>query len=682
MMKLRNLASGLILILFLFALSGYGQINYPGKHPGLARVEVSNTDRGKELWLENDVLSAHWLLSDNKMLSLNFKDKVNKKSIILEKEPLFSLAMEYGTIANHKSFRIMDRELIKDADINPASKRAADKLKGKTIALELINDSLGIHLHWEATLRNGSNYIQQSFNFYADKPVKINSIKLLNLPFKSNIKASSRVDGSPLVTKSMFFAIEHPMAKSIINDIEISSFLPRSGPLDNQVLKISTVWGVTPKDQLRRGFLYYVERERAAPYHQFLHYNSWYDLSWVDRKLEEKSSLNRIQTYADSLIVKRKVPMDGFLFDDGWDDNESLWQFNKNFSEGFTNLNKLARKFNSGVGVWMSPWGGYDEPKLQRLKYGQSQNPPFEINENGFTLTGENYNKRFTAISSKFARDYSIKIFKFDGVGAGNGADGASLDYQKDIEEFVKLISGLRSINPKIYFSLTVGTWPSPYWLNYGDAIWRAGDDTGMQGKGSKRQQWLNYRDAEAYKNTALRSPLYPLNSLMYHGICIADNGKPASFEMNDKDIEDEIWSFFGNGTSLQELYINPHKLNSTNWDCLAKAAAWAKANENVLVDVHWVGGDPAKEEVYGYAAWNNDRGVITLRNPSSQRKAFKVEVGQVFDLPEDTNKNYFFYDAKASPKDNSSLIASGDSFTISLEPFEVKVMNAQLMKK
>ena len=26
-------------------------------------------------------------------------------------------------------------------------------------------------------------------------------------------------------------------------------------------------------------------------------------------------------------------------------------------------------------------------------------------------------------------------------------------------------------------------------------------------------------------------------------------------------------------------------------WDILAKGAKWARANENVLVDAHWVGG-------------------------------------------------------------------------------------------
>ena len=38
---------------------------------------------------------------------------------------------------------------------------------------------------------------------------------------------------------------------------------------------------------------------------------------------------------------------------------------------------------------------------------------------------------------------------------------------------------------------------PSVYWLYYSDAIWRAEDDFGFAGTGSKRQQWVTYRDGD-----------------------------------------------------------------------------------------------------------------------------------------------------------------------------------------
>src|SRR5690606_34030324 len=143
-------------------------------------------------------------------------------------------------------------------------------------------------------------------------PVMAKEVVLLNIPANSGIKTTSYVDGSPLAGNQQFFAIENPMSQLDSTAKNISGFLPRLEPLNSGTLDVSVVWGVYPPHQERRAYLYYMERERAAPYHQLLHYNSWYDLSWHDRKMEEGSSMDRIQTYADSLITKRNTPMDAF----------------------------------------------------------------------------------------------------------------------------------------------------------------------------------------------------------------------------------------------------------------------------------------------------------------------------------------------------------------------------------
>ena len=310
------------------------------------------------------------------------------------------------------------------------------------------------------------------------------------------------------------------------------------------------------------------------------------------------------------------------------------------------------------------------------------QTPPFETNENGFSLSGPVYFKRFEKVTTDFILKDGISIFKFDGVGAGNGAAGAGLSYQKDIEALLLLIQKLRSIEPDLYLSLTVGTWPSVYWLDYGDAIWRAGGDMGSAGSGSKRQQWITYRDAESYKNIVKRAPLFPLNSVMLHGICITNVGYPASLEMDMKNVSDGIWSFFASGTSLQELYINPHLLTPAMWDCLAAAAEWSDDNKDVLKDVHWIGGDPAKGEVYGYASWSPRKGIFSLRNPSPVKKTFKVTLKKIFELPAASLSAFELHNA-IDPKDKASekTVQSENTFTITLEPYELKIWNAVPVK-
>jgi len=103
---------------------------------------------------------------------------------------------------------------------------------------------------------------------------------------------------------------------------------------------------------------------------------------------------------------------------------------------------------------------------------------------------------------------------------------------------------------------------------------------------------------------------------------------------MSDDDFASQVRAFFGAGTQLQELYITPSLLNQRNWDDLAEAANWSRRNADVLVDTHWIGGDPAKGEVYGWASWSPRKGVLVLRNPGGQPAAFTVNLQSLFELP------------------------------------------------
>ncbi|EHQ26871.1 hypothetical protein [Mucilaginibacter paludis] len=666
----RRFLLSLICLLVAGSTHSVAQVDYPGKEPGPALIKKTTGS----VVFTNNALTMSFSTAGKHLTITGFDDKQSHEHLAIGKGVLFSISVGQKLITSNEFTLIGDAVVSTLGGYTEATK-AADKLPGKKITADLENKQLGLKVHWEASLLNGANYVRQVFTFVASYSVNVSKITLVQLPATANAIKKGTVDGSPLVHNTLFFALEHPMSQTGGGKINNSIFLPRLNPVDHDApLTLSSVWGTTPTGQLRRGFLYYVERERAQPYHQMLHYNSWFDISWDNRKLNDSVCLDRIKVFKDSLIDKRKVQLKAFLFDDGWDDNKTLWKFNAGFPDGFGNIKTAAKAAHSTLGVWISPWGGYNEPKEQRIAYGKKQSPPFETNENGFSLTGPVYYDRFRAVTTNFIKNYDISMFKFDGVGAGNGASGANITYQKDIEAFLKLINGLREEKPDLYLSLTVGTWPSVYWLKYGDAIWRAGEDTGVEGDGPKRQQWITYKDAQAYKNIVKRAPLYPLNSVMYHGICIADNGLPGQLEMDDKNISDEVWMFFGSGTSLQELYVNPHKLNTADWDCIKNASNWSKANAKALDDVHWVGGDPAKGEVYGYAGWSDKNGVLSLRNPSPRPQTFVVNVANMLDIPAGYNKSYKFYNAKTG---GEQAAYQGESFTVKLAPFEVKVMSA-----
>lgn len=675
-MHLKKYTASLLFAFFLLILNPptFSQITYPGNPPGKAKAFRS----AKTISLENKVIRMDFEILGTQIHPVSFTDKINNNTLNLLSLKWFELTLKNGDIVADKDFQLLKKPLIRSVKPVKKTARYSDRLAGKKIEASFFSQASGLTIDWEATLTDGANYILQKWSFHTKDPLPIIKYSMLEVPASSTLQEGF-VDGSPLVSKQLFFALEHPMSHNEITEEKAVSYLPRQNalqPSDNLI--ITTVSGVTPPAQLRRGFLYYAERERAHPYRPYLHYNSWYDLSWVDRKMKEDSCLNRIRIYGDSLIRKRHVPLKAFLFDDGWDNDSTLWQVSNSFPNGFRTMDQLAASYGAHLGLWLSPWGGYGESQAQRLKYGQTQQPPFETNRHGFSLSGAVYFNRFKEVTTNFMLKDGVTIFKFDGVGAGNGASGAGLVYQKDIEALLSLTKDLRDVNPDLFLSLTVGTWPSPYWLYYGDAIWRAGSDFGYKGKGDKRQQWITYRDAESYKNVVKRAPLFPLNSVMLHGINISKVGYPEPLEMDMKDISDGIWSFFASGTSLQELYINPHLLTPDMWDCLAGAVKWSAENAHVLQDVHWVGGDPAQEEIYGYAAWDPVKGVFSLRNPSTKSQKISIDVQKIFELPANS-ASYFKITDAVHPESSSSEIKAGKgkSFTIVLAPFELKIFDA-----
>ena len=59
--------------------------------------------------------------------------------------------------------------------------------------------------------------------------------------------------------------------------------------------------------------------------------------------------------------------------------------------------------------------------------------------------------------------------------------------------------------------------------------------------------------------------------------------------------------------------------------DAVAETIRWSRANADVLADTHWIGGDPGRAEVYGWASWRPGKGILVLRNPSESPQDFSI---------------------------------------------------------
>jgi hypothetical protein len=226
------------------------------------------------------------------------------------------------------------------------------------------------------------------------------------------------------------------------------------------------------------------------------------------------------------------------------------------------------------------------------------------------------------------------------------------------------------------------GDWVSPYWLWTLDSLWRGGVDIVYHGEGSKRQQWITGTDVKAYKRTA-RAPLCPLNCLKYHSVWVAHTEAVRGYEnqeisYEERDVIDDIHFSFGTGKSLLEFFIDPKLMTPKNWDALAETGRWCRENADVLVDTHWVGGDPEQIQVYGFASWSPRKGIVSVRNPSPKPASYAIDVAKAFELPKGAASRYTVRRLWEPNKTAKPVtLEAGRPHTFELAAFEVLAFEA-----
>jgi hypothetical protein len=638
--------------------------------------QASASLQGDKLRLANNAIEAEWQFHPNGFVAITLTDHFTHRTLPLQSSA-FSITLQDGSVLKSSEMQVtVPPHLLKLVpDLN--SSQLAARFAGWQIEMGLADSTRQLQVTWRAVLRDGATYVRQELTLRATgKSLRISKVRLIDLTL-TGAHVCGSVKGSPIVAENLFFGFEHPLSESRASNHRAIAQIARELPLQaGQSVTYSSVAGVTPPGQLRRGFLAYIERERAHPYRTFLHYNSWYDIGYFSH-YNQADTLAAINAIGKELVQQRGVKMDSFLFDDGWDDPRNLWHFHGGFPAGFTPLTEAAAKYGAAPGIWLSPWGGYGEPRRQRLKFGKQQG--FETNAGGFALSAPRYYALFRETSLNFIKQFGINQFKIDGTGNADSAfPGAAFD--SDFQAAISLIHEWRTVKPDLYINLTTGTYPSPFWLPYADSIWRGGEDHSFMGVGSWRQRWITYRDADTYAGIVMSGPLFPLNSVMLHGLIYAQHANHLDSDPAH-DFADEVHDYFGTGTQLQEMYITPSLLSNKDWDTLAETAKWSRANADTLVDTHWLGGDPAMLEVYGWASWSPRKGIVVLRNPSDKSQDFTLDLNRAFELPPDAPRNYEARSPWQQDQQQPAIPLSATTpHTFHLEPFQVLTLEAMPM--
>lgn len=595
--------------------------------------------------LQNDLLKANFVAKNNHLF-FNGCEQLG----LLPGSELFSILLADGREVPASS---MNLKSVEELNLTPAEGAAKGSLKlnGKAIEAHFTFEDLSIV--WRAVLRDGSHYLRTEMDINANKDVAMRGIIAMKYSFNNKFSKQlphvvGNTRGAVIANDKIFAGLETPMGINTVASAPTVETSVLQGLWSRQTtLQAGKTWnvgavvGLIAKDQARRSFLAYSERERAVPWRATPVYISWYELN-IDRNNSEDYSENMtinqcvdvIKHWNKDFFKKYKKNVKTFVFDDGWD-QYGLWTFNKNFPNGFKEIDKEARKMGSGIGAWLGPVGGYGQSGTYRRNYWKDKG--------GMQLNNPAYYKTFLDACTNMINSYDFRFFKFDGISAQASAIGPDAGARGDenAEAIINIEREVRKIKPDIFLNTTVGTWASPFWFQFTDAVWRQVADYNVIGnQGSDRERWITYRDHLVYQNFVQNSPLCPINTLMTHGFILSKWGA-VSKDMDYEGIVRELRCAFACGSGMVELYNDYELMNKINkgalWKDLAECIDWQEANADVLPDIHWVGGHPwdgKKANIYGWAAWNGKKAVFTLRNPAAYEQTIKLTLRKALDIP------------------------------------------------
>lgn len=616
------------------------------KQPGVAKI----TQKSNSYQLANKVLKASFINTGGKL----YFNGCSELGLQPDTE-LFKVLLGDGSTVAASKMKLEDVKIVTLGE-DPSAATASLRYAGKALEARFTYGDLSIT--WRAVLRDGSHYLRTEMDIKAARDLSMKGIVAMNyLVAKNSAYTAPEVVGNTrgaiLASNHIFAGLETPMGLNSCKDegnaTHIEGLWRRNTTLKaGKTWNISSVVGLVAPNQLRRSFLAYSERERAVAWRPYPVYISWYELN-IDRNNAPAPSYKGNMTVEQCADVvshwkthfydKYQMAPKAFVWDDGWD-QYGTWTFNPNFPNGFDEPANEAKQMGTGIGAWLGPVGGYGQSGEYRRAYWRSKG--------GMQLSNEDYYNFFIRCCTNMIDRYDFRFFKFDGISAQASAIGPDEGTrgEENAEAIISIERAVRQKRPDIFLNTTVGTWASPFWFHFTDAVWRQEGDYGEAGdQGTNRERWITYRDRLVYQNFIQRSPVCPINTLMTHGFILSRWGA-VSKNMDYDGIVREMRCAFACGSGMVELY-NDYKLmdeikdNQGNagalWKDLAECIKWQQEQADVLPDAHWVGGNPwdgKKANVYGWAAWNGKKSVLTLRNPSASAQSFTTTLREALEIP------------------------------------------------
>ncbi|HEX2193324.1 MAG TPA: hypothetical protein VHH09_09030, partial [Acidimicrobiales bacterium] len=382
--------------------------------------------------------------------------------------------------------------------------------------------------------------------------------------------------GQPVFLDGRFAGVEHPGAANLVGgDDTAVCRLPCAVDLGPEpFVTPPAVLGPAPTGRELDGFWDYLDRVRARPPRMVVLANNWYQLGWPGL-MSRRTVAAELDGFA-AVSTEHGLPLDAYCLDDnwegGWRKDTGVWgRFDPTrFRGGLPALQAAAGPV--GIGLWVSPFGGYGSRAATRVAWGRKLG--FEIDpgiDDAGTPNG--WGQRLCPAGRRYAAHLAsalggwtaagVRYWKLDGVqfdcqGTDHGHATGPGGRTDQMDRFAALLD--RISDGGVATAFTSGSNPSPWWLRHADFLWRGGlDDTAVELAGPRLVRFDTYIDdcLNDYRDTAL-----PMSALVTFSV--VENGAVSYREPGQglDDWERHCWWMVGRGTLHHDLYCAPDSLS------------------------------------------------------------------------------------------------------------------------
>ena len=506
--------------------------------------------------------------------------------------------------------------------------------------------------------------------------------------------------GQPVFVDDLFFGCEFP---ACVNKIEngavtlkyysgksLCELMGESGEYRG-VKSVCGAADTASNARVKAAFFEYI-KDIARPTGLRMQYNSWYDhMLNIDANNIEHSFFE----IEKAMTAVGSKPLDCYVVDDGWNDyKKDFWCFNEKFPNELYPARNLSEAFGSSFGLWLGPRGGYtlDTVKFAR-QIQKGGNGYLNKRAQDVDVASKKYIDKTADFMSDCQNRFNLTYWKLDGFSLRpcrsknhdhiRGGKNDMYYYSEMWERWIAVFSRLiKESDGKVYINLTSYSPPSPWFLQWVNAVWiQTSNDIGMIEKDangkkltcSQKDKLLSYRDERYYDFYRVRELCFPASNLYNHDPIY---GNEAKISLTDDEFREYLFTMAARGASFWELYYSFNMMNEAKWRINNSVLRFVEEEFPKLRNSVLFGGKPSLGQVYGFGCFDGDEGIVALRNPGSKDENYVLRlehaIGADIRLKDAAMTVLLPYNTSGA----NGAYSFGDTVTVKLPAYQTKILH------